>query len=78
MPITDLAPWRWGERKVPVRREAECDPFYALQKVIDRLFDDFINSFGLTPFGAFGEALGTFSPRIDLGEGERELIVSAE
>lgn len=78
MAITDLAPWRWGDGKVTVRSEAERDPFYALQKRMDRLFDDFFNSFGLAPFGAFGESLGAFSPRIDMSESEKELKVSAE
>lgn len=75
MAITDLAPWRWGDKKVPVRREAEGDPVYALQKRMERLFDDFFNGFGLAPFG---ESMGAFSPRIDLSETEKELKVSAE
>lgn len=78
MAITDLAPWRWGDRKVPVRSEEERDPFYALQRRMDRLFDDFFNNFGLARFGPFGESWGAFSPRLDLSENEKELKVSAE
>lgn len=77
MAITDLAPWRWGDRKVPARSE-EGDPFYALQRRMDRLFDDFFNNFGLARFGPFGESWGAFSPRLDLSESEKELRVSAE
>jgi len=75
MAITDLAPWRWGEKRLPVQREEERDPFYALQRRMDRLFDDFFNGFGLAPFG---ESWGEFSPRMDLSETEKELKVSAE
>jgi HSP20 family protein len=75
MPIADLAPWRWGERKLPIRREEEGDPFFALQRRMGRLFDDFASSFELAPFG---EIFGAFSPRLDLSETEQELKVSAE
>ena len=79
MALTNLVPWRWGEKKVPVRREEEREPFYALQRRMDHLFDDdFFNSFGLAPFSLFGGPVGAFSPRIDLSESEKELKVSAE
>lgn len=78
MAITDLVPWRWGDKKLSIRNGDEQDPFYALQKRMDRLFDDFFNNFGLTRFGDFGESWGAFSPRLDLSESEKELKVSVE
>lgn len=78
MAITDLAPWKWGDKKLSIRNGDEQDPFYALQRRVDRLFDDFFNSFGLTRFGDFGESWGAFNPRLDLSENEKELKVSVE
>ncbi len=80
MAITDLIPWRWGEKKVPVKRE-EQEPVYQLQRNINSLFDEFFNSFGnfgLAPFEAFGESFGAFSPRVDVSESDKEINVSAE
>jgi HSP20 family protein len=78
MAITNLAPWRRGEKEVPVRRDGERDPFYALHRRMDRLFDDFFNNFSLTRFGDWGESWGAFNPRIDLSETDKEFKVSAE
>jgi HSP20 family protein len=41
---------------------------------MDHLFDDFFESFGLTPF----EPFGAFSPRVDVSETDKEIKVSAE
>lgn len=71
MAITDLVPWKRGKREVPVRREEVESPFYALQREMNQLFDDFFSGFGLRPFGAF-------TPRVDLTESDKELKVIAE
>jgi HSP20 family protein len=78
MAISDLVPWKWGEKKVPVRREGE-DPFYAMQRDMDRFVEDFFGSrFGLAPFGRLAEQFGTFSPQVDVTESDQEIKVSAE
>ncbi len=77
MAITDLIPWKRDEKKVPVKRE-EQEPFYALQRNMNRLFDDFFNGFNLAPFDAFGESFGAFSPRVDVSESDKEIKVAAE
>jgi HSP20 family protein len=78
MAITDLVPWRWGEKRVPVRRDEE-NPFYAWQREVDRLFEDFMGSrFGLAPFGGFMERYGAFNPQIDVTENDKEIKVTAE
>ncbi len=78
MAITDLVPWKRGKKEVPVRREEVESPFYALQREMNQLFDDFFDGFGLRPFGAFGEEFGAFTPRVDLSESDKELKVIAE
>lgn len=79
MAISDLVPWKWGEKKVPVKHgEQDGDPIHALQRNMNQLFDNFFTGFGLAPFGGFGEQLGTFNPRIDLSETDNEIKVSAE
>jgi HSP20 family protein len=77
MTITDLVPWRRGEKQIPVKREAQ-EPVYQLKHRLDHLFDDFFESFGLTPFEPFNEAFGAFSPRVDVSETDKEIKVSAE
>lgn len=80
MAITDLIPWHWGEKKVPVKRE-EQEPVYELQRNMNSLFDDFFNNFGnfsLAPFEAFGPSFGAFNPQVDVSESDKEIKVSAE
>jgi HSP20 family protein len=76
MDITDLIPWKRG-KKVPVRRGEERS-LPAVQQDMNRWFDDFFGGFGLTPFGFFDEAWDTFSPRVNVVEGDKEIKVSAE
>lgn len=72
MAIGDLVPWNWGRRVAPVRREER--PFLALQREMNRIFDDFMSG---EPFAAV-ERMGAFTPRVDVRDEERELIVTAE
>lgn len=78
MALRDLIPLRSNRRDVPVRREQE-HPFAALQRDINRVFDEFFRGFGLTP-AVWGEeqAWPTFSPRIDVVEKDDCYVVSAE
>lgn len=75
MPISDLVPWKWGEKQVPVRRRDEDDPFYALQRSMSRFFDEFFNGFGLAPFG---EQMSEFYPSVDVIENDKQIQISAE
>ncbi|MFN8455846.1 MAG: Hsp20/alpha crystallin family protein [Anaerolineae bacterium] len=78
MALTDLVPWKWGEKNVPVKRE-ETDPFYTLHREMDRLFDDFMgHGFGLTRFGNFMDRAGAFNPQVDVTENDKEIKVAAE
>lgn len=77
MAIRDLIPWNRDEKKVPVKME-DSDPFYNLHRDMNRLFDNFTNSFGLASFEPFSESLGAFSPSVDVTETDEDIVVSAE
>jgi len=73
MDLKNLIPF--GKKNVPVKRE-EDHPFMGLQREMNKLFDDFFNSWGeLRPLEG---RLGDFSPRIDLAENEKSVTISAE
>jgi HSP20 family protein len=78
MALTDLVPWKWGEKNVPVKRE-EADPLYALHREMDRLFDDFMGrGFGMTRFGDVMDRYDVFNPRVDVTETDQEIKLAAE
>jgi HSP20 family protein len=71
MSVRDLIPWgRSGETPGPRIQ----DPFLALHREVNRLFDDFWNDFSLPRFGS-GRAAW---PRLEISESEKEIIVAAE
>lgn len=69
---SDLTPWRRRSR-LPVRREEERDPFTALQRRMNRLFEDFTRGFEMMPFGE-----QTWMPRVNISENDKEICVTAE
>ncbi len=71
MSIRDLMPF--GKRGLQVRRED--DPFALLQREMNELFENFFRGVDVEPFGS---RLGTFSPRIDVMETDKEIKISAE
>ena len=81
MPITDLIPWK---KKEPAQQEEEHalqradHPLLTFQQEMNRLFDDFFGRSSVAPFGELGEGWGLFSPRVDVAETEKEIVVSAE
>lgn len=77
MAITDLIPWNRGKRQVQVRREDE-DPFFAFQREVNRLFDDFWGGSWPTTFDAPEREWSMFSPQIDVVETDTEVKVQAE
>lgn len=77
MSIRDLAPWNWGKKNVPVRRE-ERDPFLDLERRLGGWFDDFWRDFPLADWREPFASLGDFSPRVELEETAQEYKVHAE
>lgn len=80
MSITDLIPWNWGKKNVPVKHDKIADPFYELQRRMNNVFDDVWNDFGFsTPMKMPElENMGAFAPSIDLKETDKEVAVKAE
>ena len=77
MAIKNLVPSIWRRGGIPLRREES--PFYAFQREMNRLFDDFFQGFDIAPFGALlEERFGGFSPSIDLKEDDKEVSIKAE
>jgi HSP20 family protein len=78
MAIRDLIPWSRG-RDVAVRRGDDLNPFLALHREMNRLFDDFFRGFDLAPFGTdrfFDRAIGW--PNIEVSETDKDIKVTAE
>jgi len=72
MNIKDLV--QFGKKSVPIKRE-EANPYGALRRDIDSLFDNFFSGFN-TEF--FGSGFGVFTPKADIREGEKDIRISVE
>src|SRR6201984_2431072 len=78
MSVRDLVSWNRG-RDVTVRRGEEANPFLALHREMNRLFDDVLRGFDLTPFGldrGFERTIGW--PNIEVSDTDKEMKVTAE
>jgi len=81
MAITDLIPWKWGGKKVPVEHRAERQPETALdlwQRDVDRLFDEFGRGFGFPSPHWLTEPSAEFFPRADVAEDGNQVQVTIE
>jgi HSP20 family protein len=76
---SSLIPWGWGKRNLPVRRE-DNQPFLSLRLTddLDRMFDNYFNTFVSWPELGDNRTASTFRPKVDLNESEQALTVSAE
>ena len=81
MPIRDLIPWNRGRSELAVRRNDEAaNPFLALHREMNRLFDDAFRGFDLG-FPSFGDRQigGSFGwPNLEVSEASNEIKVTAE
>jgi HSP20 family protein len=73
MALRDLIPWNNGSRDVSLHRN-EPNPFLALHREMNRLFDDAFRSFDIAPFRA--QAMGW--PNVEVNETANEVKVIAE
>jgi HSP20 family protein len=76
MSVRDLIPLNRG-RDVTVRRGEEANPFLALHREMNRLFDDVFRGFDLTPFG-FDRERTIGWPNIEVSDTDEEMKVTAE
>ena len=78
MTIRALTPWSWGKKTTPVAQD-EIEPlFSSLHRQMNRLFDEVSREFDLVPFGFGDGAAGSFHPRLDLVEREKDYQVTLE
>jgi len=81
MALGDIVPWR---KRTPASRsswpfeEGEESPFFALQRRMNRLFEDFFSDAEGTLSPASELRTAGFSPRINLNESEKEIVITAE
>jgi HSP20 family protein len=73
MALRDLIPWNNGSRDVSLHRN-EPNPFLALHREMNRLFDDAFRSFDIAPFSS--QAMGW--PNVEVNETANEVKVIAE
>jgi HSP20 family protein len=73
MKLRDLVPWR-EETKGLIR----LDPVTRLQTEINRLFEGFFPGFASDISSELSERRLAYSPRLDLKESEREIVVRCE
>lgn len=76
MALTDLVPWA-RNRAVPTQQFAEGrDPFLALHREMNRMFDEFARDFGM----GLPTRLGGFAawPRVEVSETDKDVKVVAE
>jgi HSP20 family protein len=69
----------WMNKRLPVRHEDE-HPVHSLQKEMNRVFEEFFGSQGWHAFSELPGAgsWGDLTPRIDMSETDRELLVKVE
>lgn len=72
MALSHLIPWSRGRDVERVRRDE--NPFGALQREMNRVFEDLWRGFDLAPF----ESAGSYAPRLDVSETEEEVRITAE
>jgi HSP20 family protein len=79
MSVRDLIPWSRGGNHMPgLYRSIEQDPFTALQRDVNRLFDDVFRDFDLP--ASIGRPHGWAGnwPNIELSETDKEIRIEAE
>jgi len=76
MPMSDLIPWGRSRIAPALRRDEEASPFLALQREMNRVFDEFFRNFDIPPMPRLGWAGGW--PQVDVSENDEEVKIVAE
>lgn len=81
MVFQEMVPWKKGSRNVSIRPVEDEYPLGALQRRMNRMFDDFFGDFSELPlsrFPALGRLGDGFIPRMDVAETDKEITLNAE
>jgi HSP20 family protein len=76
MELKEMVPWNWGKKHLSVGA-SESEPFYALQRSMNEVFDTFFRRFPMAPFD-WGEGRWGSLPRVNVTEKNGTLQVEAE
>jgi HSP20 family protein len=76
MAWTDLVPWGRNHSVAAPRHAQESNPFFALHREMNRMFDDFARSFELETPARFG--MSATWPRVQVDDSEDEVKIAAE
>lgn len=79
MSVRDLLPWRRDNANpAPAPfQDNDSDPFFALHREVNRLFDNALRSLGSRPFNGFAALEGNW-PSLEVSDGEKEIRIVAE
>jgi HSP20 family protein len=81
MNMKDLIPWRRPENKTPAFYR-DADPFIALHREVNRLFDDVfrgLDQFGIGPLPSLASSRANWGrPNVEVSETDKEIRVNAE
>lgn len=79
MSVRDLVRRKQGKNLPARRMEPEQGGLISLQREMNRLFDSFFHGWDLDAFQGFGQvATGSFNPRVNVDETDKEVSVTAE
>ena len=81
MVIHEMIPWKKDRHNVAVRTGQQDYPLTALQRRMNRMFDDFFGDFGdlaAGPLGILTRTGASFMPRMDVSETDKDITITAE
>jgi HSP20 family protein len=76
MALTDLIPWERNRALTTTRFGEDGDPFFALQRDMNRILDDFTRGFGVA--GPSRNGWSGAWPHVEVSESDNEVKVIAE
>jgi HSP20 family protein len=82
MTLSNLIPWTWGKKNLPIRKETssnEFSPIFSLQQDMNSMFDDFFRTFETGMLSPFSQTqVGLFQPQVEVKETSKDVQVSVE
>lgn len=78
MVLSNLIPLRKSRKDALARTAQDAHPLTALQRQMNRLFEDFFSDFGLRPFDGLERFGHGVVPTVDIAETDKDVTVTAE
>jgi len=77
MSFRNLIPKKNAPEGIALRRPNQ-DPFFALEERVNDLIGSVFGGYDTEPFGIFGKPLVSFSPKLEVSDSDKEIVISAE